>query len=52
MSSPYFWVIDGGDDLKKEAASVVDTNAKKADAAGNLIVLYWSSEKYGLVELL
>ena len=39
MSSPYFWVINGGDGLKKEAASVVDTNAKKADAAGNLIVL-------------
>jgi hypothetical protein len=31
-------VIDG-DDLKKEAASVVDNNARKAGAAGNLIVI-------------
>jgi len=38
MSRPYFWTIDV-DDLKKEVASVVDTNAKKAVADGNLIAI-------------
>mmetsp|Transcript_28474 Transcript_28474/g.77103 ORF Transcript_28474/g.77103 Transcript_28474/m.77103 type:complete len:231 (-) Transcript_28474:111-803(-) len=38
ISTPYFCANDDCE-LKKVAASVVDTNAKNTDAAGNLIVL-------------